>query len=204
MSDAYKVVEMFEKRVAKYTNAPYAIAVDNCTNAIFLCLKYMREIHQAQITEDSWVEIPSHTYKSVADSIIHADFKVKFCNDKWLGLYQLKPFPVYDSAKRFTANMYIPVSYMCLSFHGRKILPLGEGGMILTDNIDAVNWFKLARFSGRHEVNYYDDTFAMVGWKMNMAPETAARGLTLMDFVKDVNPDQIEEYTDLSKYGFYK
>jgi len=31
---------MFEEEVAHYTGAPFAVAVDSCTDAIFLCCKY--------------------------------------------------------------------------------------------------------------------------------------------------------------------
>lgn len=36
----YKMTEMFEEEVAKYTGAPYAVAVDSCSNAIFLSLMW--------------------------------------------------------------------------------------------------------------------------------------------------------------------
>ena len=36
----FKIVEMFEETMADYTGAPYAVAVDSCTNALFLCCKY--------------------------------------------------------------------------------------------------------------------------------------------------------------------
>ena len=56
----------------------------------------------------------------------------------WKGIYQLKPHPIYDAAKRFTSGMYIPGSYMCLSFHHKKTLKIGKGGAILTDDKSAV------------------------------------------------------------------
>jgi dTDP-4-amino-4,6-dideoxygalactose transaminase len=42
-NNPYKVVQIFEEEVADYTGAPYAVSVDNCTNAIFLCLKYLKQ-----------------------------------------------------------------------------------------------------------------------------------------------------------------
>ena len=32
----YEVVRMFERAIADYTGAPYAVSVDSCTNALFL------------------------------------------------------------------------------------------------------------------------------------------------------------------------
>jgi hypothetical protein len=34
--------------------------------------------------------------------------------NNWNGIYQLNPLPIYDSAKRFTSNMYIPVIVLCV------------------------------------------------------------------------------------------
>ena len=85
--------------------------------------------------------IPKKTYLSVPMSIIHAGADVVFEDLDWEGVYQLKPYPIYDSAKRLTSNMYVPESFMCLSFHVKKQLAIGKGGMILTDDYKAVEWF---------------------------------------------------------------
>ena len=199
MSNPYQVVKDFEDAVAKYTGAPYAVAVDSCTNALFLCCQYLRiGIEKLEII------IPSRTYPSVPCQIIHAGGKVKFEDVKWHGVYALKPTNIYDAAKRLTKNMYIPKTYMCLSFHGKKHLPIGRGGMILTDKQEAVDWFKMARFDGRHECSLDKDTLGIVGWNCYMTPEQASRGLVLLSFLPDKNDDlPWEPYQDLSKYEMY-
>jgi len=171
INNPYKIVQMFEEEVAQYTGSPFAVAVDSCTNALFLSCKYLN------VKE---VTIPKKTYLSVPMSIIHSGGEVVFEDQKWSGIYQLKPYPIYDSAKRLTSNMYIPGSFMCLSFHIKKQLPIGKGGMILTDNYKAVEWFKKARYEGRGEVNYKDDSIDMLGWNMYMTPQQASHGLALM------------------------
>ena len=135
----YKIVKMFEEEVADYTGAPYAISVDSCTSALFLCCKYL------EVTD---VIIPSKTYLSVPQSIINSGGNVVFdpSTNDWSGVYQLKPYPIYDAAKRFTSGMYIPNTFMCLSFHIKKHLKIGKGGMILTDNKESVDWFREARY----------------------------------------------------------
>lgn len=189
----YTIVNTFEEKVAEYAGSKYAVAVDSCTSALFLSMKYIG-------VEGHEVSIPAFTYKSVADAICHAGGIVDFKDRLWNGVYWLHPFFIVDGAKRFRKGMYIKDTLHCLSFHGRKILNIGEGGMILTNSRDAYEWLKLARFNGRHEKNYYEDTFAMVGWKANMSPEQAARGLTLMHFISDWNEDQSEDYVDLRRY----
>ena len=127
------------------------------------------------------------------------------------GSYQLKGSNVWDSALRFTADMYIPKTHMCISFTGPyKHFKLSKGGAILTDSLDAYHWFKRARYSGRRECSYHDDHFDMLGWNFYMMPELAARGILLMnqfynlDGTKKHNQDLELPYPDLSKYEIYK
>jgi dTDP-4-amino-4,6-dideoxygalactose transaminase len=205
-NSVYKITEEFEKALCDYTGAPYAVAVDNMSNALFLALKY-------EDVTDQYITIPSRTYPSVPCEIIHAGGKVAFepVNGTTLkGAYQLKPTRVWDSALRFTADMYIPKTFMCVSFTGPyKNLKLSKGGAILTDDYHAMLWFKRARYSGRRECSYHEDHFDMLGWNFYMMPEIATRGLLLMnqfyniDGSKKYNEDLELPYPDLSKYKIY-
>ena len=194
MKNPYQSVVDFEQSLAEFTGSPYAVAVDCCTNALFLCCYYLK------VQE---VTIPKHTYVSVPCSIIQSGGKVKFEQNDWLGAYQLKPYPIYDSACQISKNMYIPGTYQCLSFGINKILQIGRGGMILTDNVDAVNWFKLARYSGRKEIPYLEDNFTMLGWNMILTPEQATRGLSLLSHLPEKNIISKNKYPDLSKFEVY-
>jgi dTDP-4-amino-4,6-dideoxygalactose transaminase len=202
MTSVHDITKAFEQKLCDYTGAPFAVAVDNCSNALFLALKWYRRFHyKCEVT------IPYRTYPSVPCSVIHADFTVKF--EQFIGTtlkgpYQLKPTPVWDCALRFTKGMYVPGQFQCLSFTGpRKILKLSKGGAILTDDAEAAAWFRKARYSGRNECDYNTDTFDMLGWNMYMLPEIAARGLLLMQAFPDYNPDVEIMYPDLSKYKIY-
>ena len=88
----YKIVKMFEEELALYTNAPYVITTDSCTNALFLICKYL-EVKQ--------ITIPAQTYLSVPMSIMQAGGEVVFDKspqtNHWRGIYQLKPYPIYDA-----------------------------------------------------------------------------------------------------------
>jgi dTDP-4-amino-4,6-dideoxygalactose transaminase len=203
----YKVTEDFENKVAEYTGAKYAVAVDNQSNALFLTLYYEKISGQT-------ITIPSRTYPSVPCEIIHAGGKVKFdvvSGTTLKGAYQLKPTRIWDSALRFTADMYISNTHMCISFTGPyKHLKLSKGGVILTDDYHAYLWFKRARFSGRRECSYHDDYFDMLGWNFYMMPEIATRGLLLMaqfyniDGTKKHNDDLELPYPDLSQFKIYQ
>ena len=179
IDDPWDVVDVFEKRVAEFAGSTHAVSVDNCTNALFLCLKYLG-------VKEQTLSIPDRTYVSVPGAIIHSGNRVKFEDVEWDGIYRLGFTPVYDSATRFRRNMYIPGSYQCLSFHAKKNLPIGKGGMILTNDKGAYEWLKIARYEGRHtNVRYAEDTFDMVGWNMYMYPEQAAQGLLLFEGLRD-------------------
>lgn len=203
----YRITEEFEEKLAKYTGAPYAVTVDNQSNALFLTLYY-------QNIKDQTISIPSRTYPSVPCEIIHAGGKVHFepVEGRTIkGAYQLKPTRTWDSALRFTYNMYIPNSFMCISFTGPyKHFKLSKGGAILTDDLHAYHWFKRARYSGRRECSYHDDNFDMLGWNFYMMPELSARGLLLMnqfyniDGTPKLNEDLELPYPDLSKFDVYK
>ena len=208
----YKITEDFETALSNYTGAPYVVTLDNMSNALFLALYYEKNITKK--IKNSKITIPSRTYPSVPCEIIHAGLKVDFKNVTGTtikGAYNLEGSNVWDSALRFTADMYIPSTHMCISFTGPyKHFKLSKGGAILTDNLEAYHWFKRARYSGRRECSYHDDYFDMLGWNFYMMPELAARGLLLMnqfynlDGSKKQNEDLELPYPDLSKFEVYK
>ena len=197
INDPWDVVDAFEQLIAEYAGSRYAVTVDNCTDALFLCLKYLKASGE--------VTIPSRTYLSVPGTIIHAGCNIRFDDINWKGIYQLKPLPIIDGAGRFTEGMYVPNMYQCLSFHFKKILNIGKGGMILTNDRKAYEWFKVARYEGRHiNVLYDNDEFDMIGWNMYMPPEQAARGILLFDQLPRVNADYFYKYPDLSRHEIFQ
>ena len=204
MSDI-DIINEFEDTIAKYASSKYGIAVSSCTNAIFLSLHYLKWL--GVIKNGDTITIPKQTYMSVPMTLINLGFKVKFVDVKWSGMYRLHPTPVYDSATRFTKDMYVKDSLYCLSFQYRKHLPIGRGGMILTDSKQASDWLRSARFNGRTEgKSQADDEFIIRGWNMYMMPEQAARGLTLFSILPDKNKDcaNWNDYPDMSTQNIFK
>ena len=204
---AHKITADFEEALVRYTGATYAVAVDNQSNALFLALTYCG-------VKGKDITIPERTYPSVPCEILHAGGKVNFSpvdGDTIKGVYHLQGSNVWDSALTFTHNMYIPGTFMCLSFTGPyKHLKLGKGGAILTDDYKAYMWFKRARFSGRRECSYHSDNLDMLGWNFYMLPEIAARGLLLMGQFYDwkgvpkENEDLEIPYPKLSDFPIYQ
>lgn len=213
------ITREFERIIAEYTGAPFAIAVDNCCNALHLALDYWMRYEMTRIPklmsmysgDRLRISIPERTYPGVPCEIINVGLKVDFTpidGNSIKGEYQLFPSQVWDSALTFKKNMYRASQYQCLSFTGhKKILKLSKGGMILTDNEDAMRWFKKMRFSGRGEVSYHNDDFdkdGIIGRNCYMMPELAARGLLLMVEMPDYNEDVEVKYPNLSQFKCYQ
>lgn len=203
----HDITKQFEQRLCEYTGAPYAVALDNCSNALFLALMYWK--NNLPFEGQYEVLIPSNTYPSVPCEAIHAGLSIKFYKSmsELKGAYELIPSGVWDCSLRFTSGMYIKGQTQCLSFTGpKKHLKLGKGGAILTDDEEAYKWYKRARFSGRHECSYHEDDFddnPVVGWNFYMPIETAARGLHLLSDFPRHNEDIRLPYPDLSTFKIF-
>lgn len=193
----YSTVRNFEQYLCEYTGAKYAVAVTSCTMALLLACKYHR------VDE---VTIPKRSYVSVPASIIHAGGRVQFEDIDWHGQYQLKPYPIIDSARRFTKDMYAPGTHLCVSFHWSKILSIGQGGAILHDNDAADEWYRRMRFDGRKEgINPIDDTITLLGYHCYMSPRDAAEGISRMSLLKDHYDDlPNDNYPDLSTIPIFQ
>ena len=180
----HEIVEIFEKKVAKFCGSKYAVAVDSNTHGIFLCLKYFNQSIE--------ISIPNHTYMSIPMYITHAGYSVKFDDRKWSGIYQLEPLPIWDGAGRWKRDMFIggDDTVQILSFQMKKRLPIGKGGMILTDNKKCYDWLKKMCYDGRDlNKSQLDDDIEEMGYHMYMTPEDAARGILLMDVIGEETED---------------
>ena len=51
-ADPWDIVSLFEEKIARFAGSKYAVALDSCTNALFLCLKYLK-------IQNREIEIPS-------------------------------------------------------------------------------------------------------------------------------------------------
>lgn len=200
--DPRDVIEIFERKVAEFGGSKYGVSVDCCTNGVFLAMQYYKQ----RLGATGTIEIPKHTYQSIPMAILHCGFDLTFRDEQWSGMYQLKPYPIWDAATRWQRGMY-KGGFHVVSFQIKKRIPIGRGGMILTDDKDAYDWLIKARYDGRDmTVNQWDDDPDICGWHMYMTPEDAARGILLMDQVPEHTEDcgGSENYADLSQKKLFK
>jgi len=198
VNDARDAVDIFERKVAEFAGARYGVAVDCCTHGVFLSLKYLNAT--------GTITIPSRCYVSIPQHIVHAGCQVEFEDIEWSGVYQLKPYPVYDGATRWQKGMY-KGGFHVVSFQIKKRIPIGRGGMILTDDPEAYRWLKKASYDGRDlAVPQWEDDYEIMGWHYYMTPEDAARGIMLMDQVPEYTEDcgTHEHYSDLREKTLFK
>lgn len=194
---------MFEERIAEYFGAKYAVAVDSCSNAIFLSFEWLKRVYNTERIKQEPVSIPRKTYVSVPMSIFHAGFKPKIEDREWHGRYKFDPYPVWDGACWFKPNSYEKNTLMCLSFGHKKPLAIGKGGMILTDSEDAWRWLRRASFDGRERMPMKYEVLQQFGWHMNMTPDDAVKGLMFFNMGK-YNKDHPGSWKDYKNLGYYE
>jgi dTDP-4-amino-4,6-dideoxygalactose transaminase len=200
--NSYSIVEQFERRVADFAGSKFAVSCESCTAALFLSMHMLKEYRYSQ---PSAVRVPLRTYASVPMAALQAGFNVELVDFDWTGAYALEPLPVVDGAKRFRRGMY-QGGLHCLSFHAKKSIAIGRGGMILTDDAADAALLKRLRYDGRDAKPYSQEAISVLGWNMYMTPDQAARGLMLMDIMPspDGFADQTEDYPPLTNHPVFK
>lgn len=202
-NDPREIIGIFEKKLAKYSGSEFAVVVDCCSNAIFLSLQY--RIYKGDLKLGETIVIPEQTYVSVPMQILHSGLVPVLESRNWSGIYELINADIFDSAARFTKNMFVGEnSLQTLSFQIKKRLPIGKGGAILTNSAEAYEWLKLSSYDGRNLESPYNSSTHVekIGWHFYMTPEDAARGILLMDKIPVVNDDTMDfkHYPNLLSY----
>ena len=189
-------VEEFEKLIANYYNAPYAVAVDCCTHAIELCLR-QTDPHNLGIH----VNCPKHTYLSVPMTFSKLRLNWEFTDEEWEDYYYIGNTNIIDAAVYWKQNSYIPNTKMCLSFQFKKHLNLGRGGMILLDNYEEYVTLKKMRYDGRSDDKpWAEQDIDTIGYHYYMTPETAQTGIYRFVTAEVTEPRKwsYQDYPDLS------
>ncbi len=192
-----KVTE-FENKIAEFFCSPYAVAVDCCTHGIELCLR------QQDIKS---ITVPKHTYISIPLLSKKLGIELKWKDDKWTDFYWLEDTNIIDAAVLWKKDSYIPGTFMCVSFQFRKHLSLGRGGIILTDNKEALLELKKMSYDGRlPDIPWGEQNISTMGYHYYMTPETAKLGLEkLPNAIKD-KPKQwvLSDWPDLTQMDIFK
>ena len=195
---SFDTVIEFEKQIAEFYGAPYAVATDCCTHAIEICL---RELNIVRAT------LPAHTYVSIPMTLEKLNIDWGFNDEAWKDFYQINGTPIIDAAVLWRKNSYIPQTFMCLSFQYKKHLSLGRGGAILFDDKNLYDKFKCMSYDGRNPNELWkNQDIKTIGYHYYMTPETAQLGLDRLPDAEIRTPKRItcNDYPDLRNMTVFK
>jgi dTDP-4-amino-4,6-dideoxygalactose transaminase len=182
-----KIIE-FERALAKFTGAPYAVMTDCCTHAIELCLRYDKIEH---------VAFPAHTYLSIPMTLHKLGITYTYTDKLWTGEYQFIGTRIWDSARLLKEDMYREGQLQCLSFGYDKPLSIGRGGAVLTDDVEIYDILSQQRYDGRDLTisPWEQQKVFRVGYHYKPTVEEAVKGLELLPNInQEPKPKQ---YPDL-------
>jgi dTDP-4-amino-4,6-dideoxygalactose transaminase len=164
----------FERALADYTGAPYAIMTDCCTHAIELCMRH-DAVHRCMFSAFTYLSIPMLMHRLKID--------YQLVPEKWSGGYQFYGTRIYDYARNLQKGMYVPETMQCLSFGHSKPLEIGHGGAILLDNTKTYEKLSRMRYDGRNlsVLPWEEQKVFSVGYHYRPAIEDAVRGLELLN-----------------------
>jgi dTDP-4-amino-4,6-dideoxygalactose transaminase len=162
-------VEEFERQLAEFFGAPYAVAVDSCTHGIELALR---------LTQADTVSCPARTYISIPFTFEKLGLTWFFDDYVWSGYYRIGNTNIIDAATYWRRDGYVPGSYMCLSFQFKKHLNLVRGGAILVGTLDDYVALKKMSHDGRVPNQLWkEQDIDTIGYHYYMTIDTAQLGL---------------------------
>lgn len=180
-NDDREVIDIFEKKVAEFWGAKYAVLIDSCSHSIELSFRYL--MHVGKHNKGTIIKVPARTYISAIQTLEKLGLNYDVQDFEWRGWYRFGETPVIDSAVYWQKDGYIKDSLMCLSFQQKKYLCEGKSGAILCDDPEAYRILKLMSYDGRDLKTPYTDKehVKMLGYHYYCTPEQASRLLLLME-----------------------
>ena len=165
------IVSKFERKFANYVGADYACSINSATNAIFLCLS-------RSSYENETINVPSIIPPVVLNAIIRSDNHIEF-NDKvdWVGnsyiLHTYDDYKIIDSAQKVERDQFTTEAndedLMIFSFYPTKPIGGSDGGMIVSNDKNKIERLRSLTMNGMSsDINNWDRTIEMAGWKMYM------------------------------------
>lgn len=197
----FSTVTEFEKRIAQFFGAPYAVATDSCTAGLELCMRYR---------EAPYLLSPRHTYLSVPMLANKLGIKLGWydADYKWKNYYSIYP-GIFDAAVYWERFGYLGIDHrhkspmVCLSFQHQKHLSTGgRGGMILLDNEKDATELKKMSYDGRLPgIPWREQDIETIGYHYAMTPEMAKIGLDKLDDAITREPKEwtMDLWPDISK-----
>jgi dTDP-4-amino-4,6-dideoxygalactose transaminase len=191
----FDILFEFERKLAEYTGAPYAVVTDCCTHAIELCFR---------LDLVFYTEFTAFTYLSVPQLMRQLGVGYELKTEYWrhAGEYQFHKTNIWDSARLLRPGMYRAGQKQCVSFGHSKPLSIGRAGAILLDSKQEYQELSRMRSDGRdlHITPWQDQTQFGEGYHYCPTLETCQEGLAKLPLVRDAVTYQ--NYPDLRLVKF--
>lgn len=162
------IVDKFENAIANYVGAKYAVTFNSATSAIFLAL----------LGKNTTVKIPSIIPPVVVNAIHTSGNKYEFVDDiDWVGdsytLHKFEDYKIVDSAQKLEKDQFKKEcnseDLMVFSFYPTKPVGTCDGGMIVSDDIDKIQYLRELSLNGMsYSKNNWDREIKFFGYKMYM------------------------------------
>lgn len=197
----FSVVTEFEKKIAEFFGAPFAVAVDSCTHGIELCLRYKKTKH---------IYVPRRTYLSVPMLANKLGIGLTWWEEEWSDIWQDYYFigdDIIDGAVYWRKNGYTAGTMLNISFQRQKHLSTIRGGMILLDDEKAAIELKKMSYDGRDQnMPWRNQNITSLGFHYYMTPETAQIGLDGLEDAINRKPRQWQahDWPDVSQMDVFK
>ena len=193
----FNTVQIFEKKIADFFIAPFAVAFDSCTHGIEACL---------YLTNAKKIIVPKRTYISIPFLAKKMNISLEWKDENWQDYYYLTE-NIIDAAVLWRPNSFINETFMSLSFQYQKHLSLGRGGVVLCSNITEYEALKKLSYDGRlPNIPWRQQNIDSFGLHYYMTPETAQMGLDKIDKAINTTPKRwtVTDWPDLTKMKIFK
>ena len=172
------IVREFEDSFAEYVGAKYACSANSASSLIYLsnikcpCIFEVPSVipivvPNAIIRSTEPRANRPEPYLMVRDDVGWVGGSYTICNSKTLGM------KIIDSAQKVERNQFAneanPKDWMIFSFYPTKPVGGCDGGMIVSDDKDAIDWFRAATLNGASLTHKsWERKIHFAGWKMHM------------------------------------
>ena len=193
----FNTVQIFEKKIAKFFGAPYAVAFDSCTHGIEACL---------YLTKAKKIIVPKRTYISIPFLAKKMNITLEWKDENWKDYYYITE-NIIDAAVLWKKNSFIMGTFMSISFQYQKHLSLGRGGVVLCSSKSQYNVLKKLSYDGRlPDIKWREQDIDSFGLHYYMTPETAQMGIEKLEEAIHSKPKEweINDWPDLSLLKIFK
>ena len=157
------IVCEFEQAFAEYVGAKHACFANSASSLLFLSLlKY-----------NTTIRLPSTIPPVVPNVVINTGNRVQFYNDiNWVGCAYHLHENIFDSAQEVRKNQYGDYAnddaLVIFSFYPTKPVGGCDGGMIVSNNKIAIDWYRMMVLNGmNHSDNNWERKQIDAGYKMH-------------------------------------